>query len=390
MLDIFKKIFGTRNERILRQFYNDVSKINALEPEMQALSDEQLQAKTAEFKQRITDGASLDSLLTEAFAVAREAAVRVMGMRHYDVQLVGGMILHTGKVAEMRTGEGKTLVATLAVYLNALAGKGVHLVTVNDYLAERDANWMRPLYNFLGLEVGVNISNMDHEAKQAAYNADITYGTNNEFGFDYLRDNMAFEIEQQVQRPLFFAIVDEVDSILIDESRTPLIISGQMEEMSELYQKIDPLIPNLKRQDKEETFEMGAEAMADDSRGDYVVDEKNKHAFLTDNGHQHIEKLLVDAGLISADASLYDVNNIHLMHYINAALRAHTLFQRDVDYIVKDDEVIIVDEAYWSFNGWSSLVGRLTPSSRSKRGCISTSGKPNFSNYYFPKLFPLI
>jgi preprotein translocase subunit SecA len=344
IVDLFKKIFGTRNERILRQFTAEVSKINALEPAMQALSDTQLQAKTAEFKQRIVDGAKLDDLLVEAFAVAREAAVRVMGMRHYDVQLIGGMILHSGKVAEMRTGEGKTLVATLPIYLNALAGKGVHLVTVNDYLAERDANWMRPLYKFLGMEVGINISNMAHDAKQVAYNADITYGTNNEFGFDYLRDNMAFEANQRVQRPLFFSIVDEVDSILIDESRTPLIISGQIEEMSELYQKIDPLIPKLKRQMKEETFEMGAAELSEDERGDYVVDEKNKHAFLTEAGHQHIEKLLVAAGLIDADKSLYDVSNIHLMHYINAALRAHTLFHLDVDYIVKDDEVIIVDE----------------------------------------------
>ncbi len=329
---LLKNFFGTRNVRILRGLEKYVRKINALEPDWQALSDEALQAKTAEFKQRLGAGKSLDDILPEVFATVREAALRVLQMRHFDVQLIGGMILHQGKIAEMRTGEGKTLVGTLPAYLNALSGKGVHIVTVNDYLAQRDSEWMRPLYEFLGLSVGVNLTNMDHEQKQAAYAADITYGTNNEFGFDYLRDNMVFSLAERVQRPLNYAIVDEVDSILIDEARTPLIISGAAEQSSDLYGKIDKLIPKLTKQAEK------------DGPGDYSLDEKNRQAFLTETGHQKVEDLLIKEGLLAENSSLYDASNISIMHYVSAALRAHTLFQCDVDYIVKDDQVIIVDE----------------------------------------------
>ncbi len=330
--NLIKKLFGSRNERLLKKMRKVVAEINGLEESVSALSDEELKGKTEAFRQRVAEGASLDSLLPEAFAVVREAGQRSLGMRHFDVQLIGGMVLHEGKIAEMRTGEGKTLVATLAAYLNALSGKGVHVVTVNDYLAQRDAEWMGKLYNFLGLSVGVIVSGQDPAAKRAAYEADITYGTNNEFGFDYLRDNMAFRATDRMQRGLNFAIVDEVDSILIDEARTPLIISGPIEDKSELYGRMNEFIPLLEKQEEE------------DGPGDYSVDEKNKQAFLTEQGHQKIEDLLLEKGLLKEGESLYDTAHISLMHHVNAALRAHALFQRDVDYIVKNNEVIIVDE----------------------------------------------
>ncbi|OGI48848.1 MAG: preprotein translocase subunit SecA [Candidatus Muproteobacteria bacterium RBG_16_65_34] len=326
------KIFGSRNTRLLKRLSQDVVRINALEPPIAALSDDALRAKTAEFKTRISNGEPLDALLHEAFAVVREAAKRVLGMRHFDVQLIGGMVLHQGKIAEMRTGEGKTLVATLPVYLNALTGRGVQVVTVNDYLARRDAEWMGKIYNFLGMSVGVVIPNQDRETKRAAYAADITYGTNNEYGFDYLRDNMAFRAEERSQRGLHYAIVDEVDSILIDEARTPLIISGPAEESTDLYVKVNAVIPKLVRQEVE------------NGPGDYSVDEKTRQAFLTEAGHEKVEKLLVQVGLLEPGASLYDVSSLVLMHHLNAALRAHALYRRDVDYIVRDNEVIIIDE----------------------------------------------
>ncbi len=332
MAKLLQKIFGSRNDRLIKRMRKTVAKINALEPEFEALTDEQLKAKTDEFRQRLADGTPLDDLLPEAFATVREAGKRVLSMRHYDVQLIGGMVLHEGKIAEMRTGEGKTLVATLAAYLNALPGKGVHVVTVNDYLASRDAEWMGRIYEFLGMTVGVILSNMPFEDKKAAYAADITYGTNNEFGFDYLRDNMAFSKEEQFQRGHHFAIVDEVDSILIDEARTPLIISGPAEGSSELYYKVNELIPHLVKQEEEE------------GPGDFTVDEKTKQVYLTEEGHEKVEKLLTEAGLLEEGESLYDVSNIGLLHHVIAALRAHTLFQKDVDYIVQNNEVIIVDE----------------------------------------------
>jgi len=329
---LLTRIFGSRNERLLKQYGAVVKKINALEPQMQALSDEALKAKTAEFKQRLANGESLDRLLPEAFAVCREASVRVFGMRHFDVQLIGGMVLHDGKIAEMRTGEGKTLTATLPVYLNALEGKGVHVVTVNDYLARRDASQMGRLYNWLGLSVGVVYPGMPHADKASAYACDITYATNNEIGFDYLRDNMALSKEERFQRGLHYAIVDEVDSILIDEARTPLIISGPADESPELYVKVDAIVPALVRQQTEE------------SEGDYWVDEKQKQVHLSEAGQEHAEQLLRQAGLLGENESLYAAHNIHLVHHLNAALRAHALYQRDVDYIVRDGEVIIVDE----------------------------------------------
>ena len=353
---ILKTIVGTRNDRILRQYRRIVAQINALAPTYKALTDEQLAAKTTEFKQRVAAGISLDQLLPSAFATVREASARTLGMRHFDVQLIGGMVLHFGKISEMRTGEGKTLMATLAAYLNALTGHGVHIVTVNDYLARRDAAWMSPVYEFLGLTVGVNVADLSAEEKKAAYAADITYGTNNEFGFDYLRDNMVYALDQRVQRPLPFAIVDEVDSILIDEARTPLIISGQAEASSDLYEKINQLVPLLKKQllieDQKE------EEVAEELRGDYTVDEKNKQALLTEKGHQYVESLLVEKGLMQAGQSLYDTGNITLMHYVSAALRAHSLFHKDVHYIVKNDEILIVDEH----------TGRLMPGRRWSEG----------------------
>ncbi len=338
---IMRGLFGSRNQRILKRLQANVVKINALEEDMQSLSDEQLAEKTREFRQRIEEGASLDELLVEAFAVVREAGLRVLNMRHFDVQLLGGMVLHDGKITEMRTGEGKTLVATLAAYLNALSGKGVHVVTVNDYLARRDAEWMGRLYGFLGMSTGVIIAGLSNEERQQAYAADITYGTNNEFGFDYLRDNMAFSLEDKVQRELNFGIVDEVDSILIDEARTPLIISGPTEDRTDVYQRVDKLVPLLNKQEEE------------DGPGDYTMDEKSKQVHLTEEGHQHVEELLLKAGLLGEGESLYDVANITLMHHVNAALRAHKLFQRDVEYIVQDNQIVIVDE----FTG-RTMVGR--------------------------------
>ena len=329
---LLRKIFGSRNERLVKGMRKQVAQINALESEYEALTDEELRGKTQQFRERLAEGQSLDELLPEAFATVREAGKRALNMRHYDVQLIGGMVLHQGKIAEMRTGEGKTLVATLAAYLNALPAQGVHIVTVNDYLAQRDADWMGKIYNFLGMSVGVILSNMPYEDKQAAYAADITYGTNNEFGFDYLRDNMAFSKAEQFQRSHAFAIVDEVDSILIDEARTPLIISGPAEESSELYFKINTLVPQLNKQEEE------------DGPGDYSVDEKAKQIYLTEEGHQHVEELLNSAGLLAEGDTLYDVANIGLLHHVTAGLRAHILFQKDVDYIVQNDEVVIVDE----------------------------------------------
>ena len=368
---LLSKIFGSRNERLIKRMFKTVQVINSLETEFESLSDEALKAKTQEFRDRFQAGETLDALLPEAFGVAREAGKRVLGMRHFDVQLIGGMVLHQGRIAEMRTGEGKTLVATLAAYLNTIPGRGVHVVTVNDYLARRDAGWMGKIYHALGLSVGVINSSggkgpdsssyrydpdyrtgdesfrfLSSVSRKEAYSADITYGTNNEFGFDYLRDNMAFSLAEKMQGDLHYAIVDEVDSILIDEARTPLIISGPAEDSSELYRQIDKLIPRLVRQKGEE----GA--------GDYTVDEKSKQVYLTEEGHQRVEDLLAEAGLLKEGDSLYDSANIGLVHHLNAALRAHALFQRDVDYIVRDGEVVIVDE----------FTGRTMPGRRWSEG----------------------
>ena len=329
---LLKKIFGSRNDRLIKQYTQTVKRINALEPALQGLTDEQLRAKTDEFRQRHANGESLDDLLPEAFAVVREAGKRELGMRHFDVQLIGGMVLHYGKIAEMRTGEGKTLVGTLPAYLNAISGKGVHVITVNDYLATRDSEWMGRLHRFLGLTVGVNLSQMDHEAKQAAYAADITYGTNNEFGFDYLRDNMVYTAGERVQRGLNYAIVDEVDSILIDEARTPLIISGQAEDHTDLYLRMKDVVPKLSR------------AAEEKSEGDYWVDEKGHQVHLSEAGYEHAEQLLAEHGLLRDGSSLYDASNISLMHHLNAALRALTLFHKDQQYVVQNGEVVIVDE----------------------------------------------
>jgi preprotein translocase subunit SecA len=332
---VLKSIFGSRNDRLLKQYRATVQTINKLEAETAKLSDEALLEKTGIFKQRFAQGESLDSLMPEAFAVVREASTRVLGMRHYDVQLIGGMVLHYGKIAEMRTGEGKTLMATLPVYLNAISGKGVHVVTVNDYLAGRDAEWMGRIYRFLGLSVGVILSQMESADKQAAYAADVTYGTNNEFGFDYLRDNMATHVSERFQRPLNFGIVDEVDSILIDEARTPLIISGQAEDNVDVYVRIDKLVPQLVRKPGEADAE---------GPGDYSVDEKNNQILLTESGHEHAENILTQAGLLPEGGSLYDTANIALIHHLYAALRAHNLFHRDQHYVVQNGEVVIVDE----------------------------------------------
>ena len=339
---LLKKIFGSRNDRLIKQYKLVVRKINALEAGIAALSDEDLRNKTVEFKRRVANGETLDAMLPEAFAVVREASKRTLGMRHFDVQLIGGMVLHDGKIAEMRTGEGKTLVATLPSYLNALAGNGVHIVTVNDYLANRDAKWMGRLHRFLGLSVGVNLSQMPHEEKQAAYAADITYGTNNEFGFDYLRDNMVYSAADRVQRKLGFAIVDEVDSILIDEARTPLIISGQAEDHTDLYVRMNEVAPLLVRCSEE------------NGPGDYWVDEKGHQILMTEAGHEHAEEILATAGLLPDGGSLYDAANILLIHHLNAALRARNLFLRDQQYVVQRGEVIIVDE----------FTGRLMPGRR--------------------------
>jgi preprotein translocase subunit SecA len=343
---LFKKIFGSRNDRLLKQYRRTVRAINALEPQIERLTDAELRAKTDEFRLRYQQGATLDDLLPEAFAVVREAGRRTLNMRHFDVQLIGGIALHNGKIAEMRTGEGKTLVATLPAYLNAIAGAGVHIVTVNDYLASRDADWMGKIYRFLGLTVGVNLSQMEHGLKQAAYAADITYGTNNEFGFDYLRDNMVYQVSEKVQRGLSYAIVDEVDSILIDEARTPLIISGQAEDTTELYVAVNRIVPKLVRQKEEK------------GPGDYWVDEKAHQVLLSEQGHEHAEELLSRAGLLAEGSSLYDPANIILMHHLNAALRAHSLFHRDQQYVVQNGEIIIVDE----------FTGRLMPGRRWSEG----------------------
>ncbi len=341
MLEFLTRIFGSRNERLIRGYARYVRAANEFEPALQALADEALRARTDEFRQRLKDGATLDELLPEAFAVVRETARRTLKMRHFDVQLIGGIVLHRGMIAEMRTGEGKTLVATLPAYLNALGGEGVHIVTVNEYLAQRDADWMGPVYRFLGLTVGVIKNAQTQAEKRAAYACDITYGTNNEFGFDYLRDNLAFKLEDRVQRNLSFAIVDEVDSILIDEARTPLIISGPAEESTELYLRINQLVPKLVRQKQE------------DGPGDYAVEEKTKQVHITDSGHEHVEQMMLEAGLLREGESLYDPTNIRLMHHLNAALRAHGLYKRDVEYIVRNGEVIIVDE----FTG-RTMIGR--------------------------------
>jgi preprotein translocase subunit SecA len=343
---IVKTVFGSRNDRIVKKLNQRVSRINQFEPELQSLDDAQLKQKTDEFRQRFADGETLEQLLDEAFAVCREASVRALGMRHYDVQLIGGMILHNNQITEMRTGEGKTLVATLPAYLNAISGKGVHIVTVNDYLAERDAEWMGKIYNFLGLSVGVVLSTMDYDDKRKSYQADITYGTNNQFGFDYMHDNLCFTLDERVQRELNYAIVDEVDSILIDEARTPLIISGQASDSSDLYTRINGIIPRLSRVETE------------DGPGDYSVDEKSKQAFLTESGHDTAEQLLLESGLLSEGESLYDAANIALVHHLNAGLRAHAIFNRDVDYIVQDGSIVIVDE----------FTGRTMPGRRWSEG----------------------
>ncbi len=348
--NLASKIFGSRNERIIKRHRKTVEAVNKLEPEFEALSDEQLAAKTLEFRQRHTDGESLDQLLPEAFAAVREAGKRVLHMRHFDVQLIGGMVLHNGKIAEMRTGEGKTLVATLAAYLNAIPGTGVHVITVNDYLASRDAEWMGRLYNFLGMTTGVSLNGMDHITKKQAYAADITYGTNNEFGFDYLRDNMAFTAEDKVQPKLNFAIVDEVDSILIDEARTPLIISGAVDDSSELHLRFKDIVKKL---------EQGKMTGKDEpEEGDFSVDEKHRAVHITEQGHQRVEQILIDENILPANESLYSAKNISLLHYLNAALRANALFERDVHYIVKDKQVVIVDE----------FTGRTMPGRRWSEG----------------------
>ena len=344
--ELLTKIFGSRNDRLIKQYRRKCDAINKLEPAMQALSDEELKAKTQEFRDRIAKGATTDELLPEAFAVVREASVRVLGMRHFDVQLIGAMVLNDGKIAEMRTGEGKTLTATLAVYLNALPGKGCHVVTVNDYLASRDADWMGRLYNWLGLSVGKILSNQNNEEKRAAYASDITYGTNNEFGFDYLRDNMEYDVAARRQRPLYYAIVDEVDSILIDEARTPLIISGPADDNTELYRAVNDIPPLLTRQAEEK------------GEGDYWVDEKAHQVYLSEAGHEHLEQILSERGLVQQGESLYAPKNIILMHHLNAALRAHTLFHRDQHYVVQNGVIVIVDE----------FTGRLMPGRRWSEG----------------------
>ena len=351
----FRKIFGSRNDRIIKILRKSVNQINALEADIQTLSDEQIAQKTTDFKERYQQGETLEQLLPEAFAVCREASSRTLGMRHYDVQFIGAMILNNNQITEMKTGEGKTLVATLAAYLNALSDKGVHIVTVNDYLAERDSQWMGKLYNFLGLSVGVVLSTMDYDQKREAYKADITYGTNNQFGFDYMHDNLSFSLEERVQRELNFAIIDEVDSILIDEARTPLIISGQASDSSELYKKINVLIPRLTAV---EVNTSEGDDEDEEAPGDYTIDEKAKQVFLTEQGHESAEKLLVGAGLLTVGGRLYDSANISLVHHLNAAMRAHIIYHKDVDYIVQDNQIVIVDE----------FTGRTMPGRRWSEG----------------------
>src|SRR5690606_2492465 len=377
---VLKKIFGSKNDRELKRMGRLVAQVNEFEASISALSDDQLRAKTAEFKQRLANGETLDQLLPEAFAVVRETGKRTMGMRHFDTQLIGGITLHEGRIAEMRTGEGKTLVATLPVYLNALAGKGVFVITVNDYLAQRDAQWMSPIYRFLGLEVGVVLSGQDPAAKRAAYQADITYGTNNEFGFDYLRDNMAFSREDRFQRGLYFSIVDEVDSILIDEARTPLIISGAAEDSSDLYRRINLLIPKLQQGSEEDP-------------ADYTVDEKTRQVELSENGHQRIEELLIQNGMLEQDDSLYSAGNLNLLHHVNSALRDHSLFHRDVEYIVQDDQVVLIDEHTGRTMPGRRLSEGLHQAIEAKEGVriqaeTQTLASTTFQNYFrlFDKL----
>ena len=389
---VFRKLFGTRNTRELKRMGRVVERINALEAAMQARSDDELAATTSGLRQRLADGASLDQLLPEAFAAVREASRRNRGERPYDVQLVGGIGLHEGKIAEMRTGEGKTLVATLPAYLNALAG-AVHIVTVNDYLARRDAAWMAPIYETLGMTVGVVQSNQDRESKVAAYQADITYGTNNEFGFDYLRDNMAFTKEDRVQRTLDFAIVDEVDSILIDEARTPLIISGAADQSTDLYVKIDKLAPKLTRQDK---IESGLPAVLagneppPEETGDFFVDEKNRQVELTERGHELVESELKRLGILDAGDSLYAAVNLGLLHHVHAALRAHFLFQRDVHYMVQNGEIVIVDEHTRARHGRAPLGRRLAPGGGSEGARADPQRNADARLHDAPELLPAL
>lgn len=387
---LLKSIFGSKNDRELKRMGKVVTRINALEPAMQALSDEQLKAKTQEFRDRFQKGESLDDLLPEAFAVVREASRRVMNMRHFDVQLIGGMTLHEGRIAEMRTGEGKTLVSTLPSYLHALAGKGVHVVTVNDYLASRDANWMRPVYEFLGMTVGVILSMQPSEVKREAYAADVTYGTNNEYGFDYLRDNMALNKADKVQRPLNFAVVDEVDSILIDEARTPLIISGHAENSSEMYKRMHVLVSKLKQQT--DNGEDGDRKVVTDP-GDFSVDEKSRQVELTEQGHQHVEDLLVNAGLLNADENLYAANNLTLLHHVGSALKARALFHRDIEYIVQDNQVVLIDEHTGRTMQGRRLSEGLHQAIEAKEGVAiqsesQTLASTTFQNYF--RLYPVL
>lgn len=387
---LLKSLFGSKNERELKRMGKNVARINALEPAMQALSDEQLKAKTQEFRDRYQKGETLDNLLPEAFAVVREASRRVMNMRHFDVQLIGGMSLHEGRIAEMRTGEGKTLVSTLPSYLHALAGKGVHIVTVNDYLASRDANWMRPVYEFLGMSVGVILSMQPSDVKRQAYNADITYGTNNEYGFDYLRDNMALNRADKVQRPLNFAVIDEVDSILIDEARTPLIISGHAENSSEMYKRMHVLVSKLKQQT--DNGEDGDRKVVTDP-GDFSVDEKSRQVELTEQGHQHVEDLLIKAGMLKQDENLYAANNLTLLHHVGSALKARALFHRDIEYIVQDNQVVLIDEHTGRTMQGRRLSEGLHQAIEAKEGVeiqseSQTLASTTFQNYF--RLYPVL
>jgi len=387
---LLKSLFGSKNDRELKRMGKVVVRINALEPAMQALTDEQLKAKTQEYRERYQKGETLDDLLPEAFATVREASRRIMNMRHFDVQLIGGMTLHEGRIAEMRTGEGKTLVSTLPSYLHALTGKGVHVVTVNDYLANRDANWMRPVYEFLGMSVGVILSMQPSDVKRKAYASDVTYGTNNEYGFDYLRDNMALNKADKAQRPLNFAVVDEVDSILIDEARTPLIISGQAENSSELYKRMHALVSQLKQQiDNGED----GERLVVTEPGDFSVDEKSRQVELTEQGHQHVEELLVKAGLLEADQNLYAANNLTLLHHVGSALKARALFHRDVEYIVQDNQVVLIDEHTGRTMQGRRLSEGLHQAIEAKEGVpiqseSQTLASTTFQNYF--RLYPVL